>query len=94
MLAPALQPRVRRATQGLAVLSVVATAIVVLALGSGVSILDLALVGLVALLSLGLAGAVSFSAHRGRAMLAGLALLGVAAGTFWVLVRAFLAAPR
>ena len=64
---PALSPRVQRAALGLAVLAVVVTAVIVLGARSGISILDLALVGLVALLAFGLAGAVAFSPHRGRA---------------------------
>ena len=65
-----------------------------LVIGSRISILDVALVGLVALPSLGLAGAVTFSPHRGRAILSGVALGILAAGILWVLVRAVMTLPR
>jgi hypothetical protein len=89
---PALSTRARGGATALALLSVIATAVVVLVFGSGVSFLDLALIGLVALQSFGLAGAVAFSPHRMRAVLSGAALLLVTAGALWVLTRAYLAA--
>ena len=91
---PALSRRVQRAARGIAVLSVLVTAVVVLAFGSGVSIFDLVLVGLVSMLTLGLAGAVTFSPHRLRAALAGVTLILVTAGTLWVLAQALMVVPR
>ena len=89
---PALSRLGHRGAAALASLAVVATAVVMLAFGTGISFLDLAFVGIVALQSFGLAGAVSFSPHRMRAVLAGVALLLVTAGALWVLIRAYIAA--
>ena len=48
------------------------------------------LIGIVALATLGLAGAVRFSPHRGRAILASITLAVVSLATLWVLLQAFL----
>jgi hypothetical protein len=64
-------------------------AVVVLVGGRGMTLLDLGFIGLVALLTLGLAGAASFSPHRGRAILSGLALVLVVAGATWFVARTF-----
>jgi hypothetical protein len=88
--APALLPVARRALGVVAIATVALTAVVLVATGSAVAVLNLGLIALVALASLGLAGATSLSCHRGRAILAAIALVLVAAGSLWVLVRAFL----
>jgi hypothetical protein len=90
---PALPETPRRVIGGIAVATVVVTAAVLLATGSAVRVLNLGLLGLVALASLGLAGAVAYSPHRGRAILAAVALLLVVGGIAWVLVNAFIAPP-
>jgi hypothetical protein len=87
---PALAPGARRALAAVAITTVALTAIVCIATGSAVAVLNLGLIALVALASLGLAGAASRSRYRGRAILAGIALVLVAAGSLWVLYRAFL----
>jgi hypothetical protein len=91
---PALSRRAHQVMIGLALATVVASGLVVLVVGSRVSILDVALVGLVALPSLGLAGAVTFSPHRGRAILSALTLGVVAAGILWVLAKVLMTLPR
>jgi hypothetical protein len=87
---PALPQVARRALGGVAIATVITTAVVLLVTGSAVTVLNLALLGLVALGTLGLAGADSASPHRWRATLSGVALVLVVAGTLWVLGRAFL----
>jgi hypothetical protein len=87
---PALSPLVRRALVVVAIGTVVATVAVLVATGSAILVLNLGLAGLVGLACFGLAGATSFSPHRGRAALSGVALAVVSAGALWVLVRAFL----
>jgi hypothetical protein len=90
---PALGPLVRRVLVVVAIATVVATLVVLVATGSAVRILNLGLAGLVALAAFGLGGAASFSPHRVRAAVSGVALVLVAAGTLWILVRAFLVGP-
>jgi len=87
---PALSPTVRQALPALAIGTTVITAIVALTTGRGPLILDLGLIGIVALATLGLAGAVRFSPHRGRAILASITLAVVSLATLWVLLQAFL----
>jgi hypothetical protein len=58
-----------------------------------VRILNLGLLGIVALGTLGLAGAVAFSPHRWRAILAAIALVVFVLGTAWLLVNAFISPP-
>jgi hypothetical protein len=91
---PALSRRVSRVMIEIAIATVIAAGVAVLVVGSRVSILDVALVAVVALPSFGLAGAVTFSPHRGRAILAAMALGVVAAGTLWVLIKALMTVPR
>jgi hypothetical protein len=83
---PALGPTPRRVLTGLAIAIVAASAVAVLLDGTSARIVNLGVVGLIGLALFGLAGAVSFSPHRGRATLAAVALLAVAAGTGWVLL--------
>ena len=90
---PALSETVRRILAGIAIAAIAATVVVCLVSGSALAVLNLGLIGLVALASIGLAGAAAYSPHRVRAILSGVALLVVAAGTLWVLVRGFLATP-
>jgi hypothetical protein len=85
--APALGPMPRRILVGIAVAVVAASAVAVLVDGTPSRLVNLGMVGLIALSSLGLAGAVSFSSHRGRAALSGVALAVVAGGTAWMLAR-------
>ena len=82
---PALGVTPRRALVGAALVTVSVAAMSVLLGGTSSLLVDLGLLGLVALAVLGLAGAVSFSPHRWRAVLAGVALVSVAAGTLWVI---------
>jgi hypothetical protein len=90
---PALSQTVHRLVAVVAVVVVVLVAAVVLLGGRGATVLDLGAIGLVALLILGLAGAVAFSPHRGRAMLAGLASVLVWVGVLWFVAAATLATP-
>jgi hypothetical protein len=87
---PALTPGVRRALAVVAIGTVALTVLVCLATGSAVAVLNLGLIALVALASLGLAGAATLAPRRGRAILAGIVLVLVAAASLWVLSRAFL----
>jgi hypothetical protein len=82
---PALSPTPRRILVGIALASVGVAAIAVVTGGTPSLLVNLGLLGLAALALLGLAGAASFSPHRIRAILAGIALLAVAAGTLWVI---------
>ena len=81
---PALGTTPRRILVGIALASVGVAAIAVVTGGTPSLLVNLGLLGLAALALLGLAGAASFSPHRIRAILAGIALLAVAAGTLWV----------
>jgi hypothetical protein len=83
---PALGSTPRRIHAGIAIAVVAASAVAVLLDGTPSRLVNLGVVGLIALGLFGLAGAVSFSRHRGRAMLAAAALLAVAAGTGWLLL--------
>ena len=87
---PALPPGARTGLGVLAVATIVIAAIVCVATGSAVAVLNLGLVGLIGLASVGLAGASGLSRHRGRAIASAVALVLVAAGSLWVLYRAFL----
>jgi hypothetical protein len=91
--APALPRTARLALAGTAVATVVVTAVVCLATGSALRVLNLGLVGIVALAELGLGGAVSYSPHRWRAALSAVALVVFTLGTAWVLVNAFISPP-
>ena len=88
--APSLPGRARTVLGVLAVATTVAAAVVCVATGSAVAVLNLGLVALVGLASVGLAGASTMSRHRGRAIASAVALVLVAAGSMWVLYRAFL----
>jgi hypothetical protein len=81
---PALGPTPRRVLVGAALVAVGVAAIAVVTGGTPSLLVNLGLLGLAALALLGLAGAASFSPHRIRAILAGITLLAVAAGTLWV----------
>jgi hypothetical protein len=87
---PALPRTPRLALTALAIGTTVITALVALTTGRGPLILDLGLIGIVALATLGLAGAVSFSPHRGRAILSAITLAVVSLAILWVLLQAFL----
>jgi hypothetical protein len=90
---PALSPVLRRTFILVALGTVVVSTIVVLATGSSLLILNLGLIGLIGLASLGLAGATSFSPHRWRAVLSGIAECVVAVGALWILAKAFIGGP-
>jgi hypothetical protein len=90
---PALPGWTRQAAVAIAAFTVIVTILVCLTSGSALAILNLGLIGLVTLSTLGLAGASTFSIHRVRAALSAVALLAVAGGSLWVLVRAFLTGP-
>ncbi len=90
---PALPETPRRILAGVAAVTVAVTAVVLLLTGSAALILNLGLLGIVGLAAFGLAGAVSFSRHRWRAILSGVALVLLAIGTAWVLGGAFVRTP-
>ena len=90
---PALAETPRRALAAVAGVTIAVTAIVLLVTGSAATILNLGLLGIVGLACFGLAGATSFSPHRLRAILSGVALVLVALGSLWVLVNAFIRPP-
>jgi hypothetical protein len=90
---PALGETPRRVVAAVAIVAVVATAVVLVATGSALAILNIALLALVAMDTLGLAGAVSFSPHRGRAMVSAVAFVLVVIGAAWVLLNAFIQPP-
>jgi hypothetical protein len=90
---PALAETPRRVLAGVAGGTVAVTAIVLLVTGSAATILNLGLLGIVGLACFGLAGATSFSPHRLRAILSGVALVLVALGSLWVLWNAFVRPP-
>jgi hypothetical protein len=87
---PALSERTRRILVGLAIVTVVVTAVVLVVTGSGAAVLNAGLFAVVALASLGLAGAIDFSPHGGRATASAVALVLVVIGSAWVLEAAFI----
>ena len=89
----ALAETPRRVLAGVAGGTIAVTAIVLLVTGSAATILNLGLLGIVGLACFGLAGATSFSPHRLRAILSGVALVLVALGSLWVLWNAFVRPP-
>jgi hypothetical protein len=89
----ALDETPRRVLAGVAAVTIAVTAIVLLATGSAATILNLGLLGIVGLACFGLAGATSFSPHRVRAIVSGVALVLVALGSLWVLWNAFVRPP-
>jgi len=90
---PALNEPSRKVIAGVAIATVVITAVVLLVTGSAVRVLNLGLLALVALATLGLAGGAVYSTHRGRAILSGIAMALIAAGTAWILGTAFINGP-
>ena len=88
--APALPLQARRILVGVAVVTVIATAVVLIVTGSINTLLNLGLLALVALASLGLAGAIEFSPHRNRAVVSAVALVLIVLGTAWLLNAAFI----
>jgi hypothetical protein len=90
---PALEETPRRVLAVVAAVTVAVTAVVLLATGSAATILNLGLLGIVGLACFGLAGATSFSTHRARAIMSGVALVLVALGSLWVLLNAFVRPP-
>ena len=72
--AQALPLQARRIFVGLAIVTVVVTAAVLIVTGSAAAVINLGLLALVALASLGLAGAIEYSPHRNRAALSAIAL--------------------
>jgi hypothetical protein len=90
---PALGATGRRVLVGVAIVTAGASALAVLLDGTASRIVNLGVAGLIALALLGLAGAVSFSPRKGRATMAAVALLVVALGTSWVLVRVVPGSP-
>ena len=87
---PALPLSVRTVVPVVAIGATVLTGVVLLATGSAVAILNVALLALVAMATLGLAGAAAFSPHRVRGWVSAVAAVLVALGTFWILNAAFL----
>jgi hypothetical protein len=90
---PALPEPARMAFPALAIGATVVTAIVLVATGSMVRILNVGLLGIVALGTLGLGGAVAYSPHRWRAIVSAIALVGLVIGTAWLLINAFISPP-
>ena len=87
---PAL-PRNAQLAAGIAgIVATAVTAVIVIADGTISTVLNIVLIALVAMATLGLAGATAFSARRGRAIAAGIALAVVVAGALWVCYRAFI----
>jgi hypothetical protein len=82
---PALPQPARLVLGAVAIVTVVATAVILLVTGSAVGVLNFGLLALVALAVLGLGGAVSFSTHKWRAILSAVALVLVVLGTAWIL---------
>ena len=91
--APALNEPSRKVIAGVAIATVIITALVLLVTGSAVRVLNLGLLALVALSTLGLAGGAVYSIHRGRAIFSGVAMALIAAGTAWILGTAFINGP-
>ena len=87
---PALPSGVRTAVAVVAIGATVLTGVVLLATGSSMTILNVALLALVAMAALGLAGAASFSPHRVRAWISAAAVVLVALGATWILNAAFI----
>jgi|1185.fasta_scaffold289060_1 hypothetical protein len=87
---PAMSRNVQIAAGVAGIAATAVTALVVIADGTVSTILNLVLIALVAMATLGLAGATAFSAKRGRAIAAGVALAIVVAGALWVSYRAFI----
>jgi hypothetical protein len=83
---PALGATPRRFLVAAALITVGVAAVSVVLGGTSSLLVNLGLLGLVALMVLGLAGAVSFSPHRWRGTLAGVALVAASIGTLWVIV--------
>ena len=90
---PSLPEPARVGLVALAIGTTGVTAIVLLATGSLVRILNLGLLGIVGLGALGLGGAVAFSPHRWRATFAAIALVAFVIGTAWLLINAFISPP-
>jgi hypothetical protein len=90
---PALGETPRRVLAGVAAVTIALTAVVLLVTGSAATILNIGLLGIVGLACFGLAGATSYSPHRARAILSGVALVLVAVGALWVLWNAFVRPP-
>ena len=88
--APALPLQARRILVGVAIVTVIVTAVVLIVTGSVNTVLNLGLLALVALASLGLAGAIEFSPHRNRAAVSAVALVLVVLGTRVVAHAAFI----
>ena len=90
---PALERPVQMSFAGIAIGLVVVTAVVLVATGSVVRILNVGLLAIVAMAALGLGGSVSYSTHRGRAILAAIALIAFVLATAWILINAFISPP-
>lgn len=88
--AQALPLQARRIFVGVAIVTVVVTAAVLIVTGSAAAVVNLGLLALVALASLGLAGAIEFSPHRNRAALSAIALVLISLGSAWLLEAAFI----
>src|SRR5690242_19253131 len=87
---PALPSAVRTVIGVIAIGATVITGVVLVATGSSVTILNIALLALVGMATLGLAGAASFSPHRVRAWISAVAVVLVALGAFWILNAALI----
>ncbi len=87
---PALPLQARRILVGVAIVTVIATAVVLIVTGSINTLLNIGLLALVALATLGLAGAIEFSPHRNRAVVSAVALVLIVLGTAWLLNAAFI----
>jgi hypothetical protein len=90
---PALSPTAGRVIAGSAVAVLVSLSLAVLVGGRGVTIFDVAFLGLCALLTLGLAGAATFAPHRGRALLSAVALVVIIGGVIWFVARVLGTSP-
>ena len=84
---PALSPTAGRVIAGSATILLVGLAFFVLVGGRGVTIFDVAFLGLCALLTLGLAGAATFGPRRGRALVSAAVMVLIMAGIAWFALR-------
>jgi hypothetical protein len=87
---PALPTVVRTVIAVIAIGVTATTAVVLIATGSSIRILNVALLALVGMSTLGLAGAVAFSPHRIRGWISAAAVVLVALGALWILNAAFI----
>ena len=87
---PALPSGARLVVAAVGVGATMLTGVVLLATGSSMTILNIALLALVGMATLGLAGAAAFSPHRVRGWISAVAVVLVALGALWILNAAFI----